>query len=98
MNKTFKLNQAILAHNETINELTLREMTVSDLRRVKTLPYAIKEDGSLTINTEIMAQLISRIANIPNSSVESMAIKDFSFLCYEIVSFLASEASEISMN
>jgi hypothetical protein len=63
------------AHGESLSKLTFRPLTVEDFDRVG-YPMRLGSDGMEPIADRVSA-LISRLANVPRSSVSQMSIADW---------------------
>lgn len=90
----FPLRAAIKAHSEEVRELTLRELTGADVRAVKALPYRVGADESLSLDMDAAAKYISRMAAIPLSSVDQLALSDLNELAWKVAGFFLSSESK----
>lgn len=86
MSKTFTLSQPIQHGSEQIFELTLREPTAKDANDLG-LPFKI--DASLISEPvpAVCAKYISRLAGIPPSVVEKIALADYLPILYGVMAF-----------
>ena len=75
MTQTVKLTKPIKAHVEEISELEVKEPLVADLR--------VLDEATGKIDQTI--RLISKLGNIPVSSVEKMTAADFE-KCDQVIS------------
>lgn len=84
--ETFTLSQPIQHGSEQIFELTLREPAAKD---VNDLGLPFKLDASLLSEPvpAVCAKYISRLAGIPPSVVEKIALSDYTMLLYRVVAF-----------
>ncbi len=84
--ETFTLSQTIQHGTTEIVELTLREPTTKD---VNDLGLPFKLDASLISEPvpAVCAKYISRLAGIPTSVVEKIALSDYTMLLYRVVAF-----------
>lgn len=84
--ETFTLSQPIQHGTTEIVELTLREPTTKD---VNDLGLPFKLDASLISEPVpvVCAKYISRLAGIPTSVVEKIALSDYTMLLYRVVAF-----------
>lgn len=73
MNKKIQLSKSIMAHGETITELTINEPTLGALENVH---ISVADDGSIKFNLGDLQGLISNVAGIPLSSVRQISLKD----------------------
>ena len=85
---TVQLSKPITAHGEETSELTFREPTVKDIRQIglpqRLVPSADGESVSVEVRADIVGQYIARLAAVPLSSVDQLAIKDFN-VCMGVV-------------
>ena len=89
-----KLSAPIEAHGETLDELDLREPTPADVRAIKSLPYALDRDENVHVRPDVVAQYISRLASIPNSSVDKIDLVDFNSICWTVAGFFLTRVSQ----
>ena len=98
---TITLSKPITAHGEQIQELTLREPTIKDVRKLG-LPYLIHTDGSGGSSVEIRADTIlnyaSTLAAVPPSSIDQLALADFSPLQAAVMGFFGDMTAADSTN
>jgi hypothetical protein len=77
---TLKLRKPIKAHGEEIAELTFREPTGKDIREIG-VPFALASggdgEGVAVFNSSVIARYVSRLANVPTSSVDQMSAIDW---------------------
>lgn len=85
------LTTPIMAHDEEITVLELREPTTKDARQLG-LPYGIDETGNYIPKTELAAKYIARLAGIPSSSVDELSISDFNTAAWIVLSFFLFSA------
>ena len=78
---TIQLSRPITAHGEETSELNFREPTVKDIRQIglpqRLVPSTDGESVSVEVRADIVGQYIARLAAIPLSSVDQLAIRDF---------------------
>ena len=84
--ETFTLSKPIQHGNSESTELTLREPTARDVNDLG-LPFRL--DASLISEPvpAVCAKYISRLAGIPPSVVEKIALSDYTMLLYRVVAF-----------
>jgi len=86
-----RLNKPIMAHGEEIKEISCREPTARDIMDIGNpvhVEYVAEEDKSVvTINDKRMGLMISRLGEIPPSSVRSMATRDFAGAAWVLQNF-----------
>lgn len=86
------LTKPIMAHDEEITVLELREPSPKDARMLG-LPYgADTTTGYYIPKPEIAAKYIARLAGIPASSVDSLSIVDFNNAVWVVMSFFLYSA------
>lgn len=85
-NNTLMLSKAITAHNETLTVLEFREPTGKDVRELG-YPYQVSNDESIKLSASITAKYISRLANIPMSSVDEMSPSDMGLAGALVIGF-----------
>lgn len=92
-----KLSQAIKAHGDEIDEITLREPTTKDVIEMG-LPTLIVlgDDGKtgIELRQAVLARYISRLAAIPMGSVEALTLKDHSACTAAVMGFFGQGAGE----
>lgn len=84
------LVKPIEAHGKKIKSVTLKEPTGADIMSCgHPMNMRLEEDGRTTmiINTQALGGLISRMAEIPLSSVKAMGAADFQACSNEVMSF-----------
>ena len=78
---TIQLSRPITAHGEETSELNFREPTVKDIRQIglpqRLVPSTNSESVSVEVRADIVGQYIARLAAVPLSSVDQLAIRDF---------------------
>jgi hypothetical protein len=93
MNKTLKLEQPLMAHGETKNELEFREPTGRDVSACGT-PFRFRDRGDgeteTIIETQSVAKYIVALANIPPNSVDKMSVRDFLAATNLIIGFFGA--------
>lgn len=80
------LKHPIVAHGETVNELTLGEPTLGVLDDVE---ITVKGDGSVRLNLGDIAKLVANMADIPPSAAKSIRVSDLSKIGKEVMGFLS---------
>lgn len=95
---TVQLAKPIMAHGEEVSLLTLREPTTKDVIELG-LPTLIipSADGGtpgVELRQGVISRYISRLAQIPKSSVEAMALADFSRCTEAVMGFFGMDDGE----
>ncbi len=84
-----KLSRTIKDTNGSdTDEVILREPTVEDQDRVG-FPFTFDKDGNTTVNAKLITNYISRLGNLPMSSVNKISLPDWNKLMGEILDFFA---------
>ncbi|KTC37237.1 MAG: phage tail assembly protein [Pseudomonas sp.] len=96
MTQVVKLQVAIEAHGESLDELTLRRPTVQEVRSIKALPYRIDKSEEVSLDMDVAAKYIAVCAGIPPSSVNQLDLADLNGLSWAVASFFMSAASQPS--
>lgn len=95
----FALSKPITAHGEEVRELTLAEPTTKDVRELG-YPFTALPDANgeikITLYPEIAARYITRLARVPMSSVDQLAIGDLFGLHMVIVGFFGQGPDSVS--
>lgn len=97
--QTLKLTKPIQAHGQTISELTFRELTGDDLMKAGSYPVRFTTEGGNTVRTfdaQAISTLISRLAQVPPSSVGQMRAADWSVAMGIVLAFLADSTPDSS--
>ena len=91
----YPLKKAITAHGEEVKELRVREATTADARALGSIPYFVQPDGeTVTLNLVVCAKYISRLASIPQGSVDQLHVNDFNNLSWLVTQPFLSQASD----
>lgn len=80
------LSKPIDAHGVQMTEIKLRKPTVEDINRCG-MPFVFDKDQNTIINTKAASEYISRLGNIPPSSVAQLEIADWMGLWGEVMGF-----------
>lgn len=81
-----KLSKPIKAHGEEVTEINLTEPGAKDVRELG-YPFMPDAQGDVKMYPDIAAKYICRLAKIPMSSVDQLAIGDLLQLHVEIIGF-----------
>jgi hypothetical protein len=90
---TVTLSRPIQAHGEERRQIELREPNGGDIAACGfPFRFSIAEDGSQTILPEasIITALISRLGNVPRSSVAQLSFSDWMSCMGEVFSFFGA--------
>lgn len=82
-----ELSEPIQAIDRAFERLELREPRGKDLREIGT-PVSFGSGGGFTIDSERLALMIARLANIPESSVDQLSAFDWMLCQTAIMGFL----------
>lgn len=87
-----KLASPISAYGKEVDELSLREPSVADVRALKSLPYSFaSEDPVPRPLLDVCARYIARLADVPDSAVDKLGVQDFHTLTWAVVGFFISQ-------
>lgn len=91
--RVFKLAAPIQAYGEEMRELRMRDPSTADVRAINAVPYVFsKEAGGVpTLVPEVCARYISRLAQIPLSAVDQLALGDFHSLAWEVANYFLQQ-------
>jgi hypothetical protein len=92
---TVQLAAPIKAHGQEVTSLTLRPMTVKDLRASGD-PRVYGTDGSMHFSVAATAGLIAQLASIPPSSVDQMTPGDYDLCQTAVMGFFVQPTAESS--
>lgn len=89
----FELRAPIKAFGDEVRQLQLREPTTADARAINSLPYVFSQAGGgvPTVVPDVCAKYISRLADIPLSSVDQLVLGDFHALAWEVVNYFLQQ-------
>lgn len=90
----YQLTTPIMAHDEELTTLTLKELTTKTVRKLG-LPYKFDEAGMPLLVAETAARYIVELAEIPSSSVDQISVFDFNNLCLVVLGFFHSSAQVV---
>lgn len=88
------LRTPIKAYGEEVSHLEMRAANAEDARILKALPYSIGNDESVNLNLDVCARYISRLCNIPMSSVDQLNLNDLNNLAWQVAGFFFGGGSE----
>jgi hypothetical protein len=74
------LRKPVIAHGDEVSELTFREPTAADIEACGTpimIDFMTGEQPKLTFETKAMFAMMSRLANVPPSTIKQMHPKDW---------------------
>lgn len=89
MTVTVALTRPVQAHGQDVSQLTMREPTGKDIRRIG-MPMAIGEGGAVTILAEPCARYMVELAAVPPSTIDAMPPADFTSCCMAVMSFFGA--------
>lgn len=91
--KEIKLTKSIRAHAEDVHVLELREPTGKDVRELG-FPHTLTGDAGVKLDAGVVAKYISRLANIPLSSVDDMSPADLNTISWDIAGFFLGTSAQ----
>ncbi|HHK9553072.1 TPA: phage tail assembly protein [Enterobacter sichuanensis] len=93
MKKELALKKPILAHNEKLHVLELREPTYDEIEAIG-FPFTVSGDGTIKLDSSVALKYIPVLAGIPRSSAAQMAKLDIFKTCMQILSFFTQSETE----
>ncbi len=90
--KTIKLSAAIVAHGETVEKLSIRKPQGGDVMDLG-VPFVAAENGVALPNMAVMGKYISKLGNIPLSSVRAMEVGDLMLAADAVAGFFGETMS-----
>lgn len=93
LTESISLKKAITAYGEATSVLEMRAANTNDARTLKALPYTVQADETVSLNLDVCAKYISRLCNIPMSSVDSLDLADFNQLAWSVARFFLDQDS-----
>ncbi|MEP3245102.1 MAG: phage tail assembly protein [Sneathiella sp.] len=86
-----ELQKEVVSHGEPVSKLTFREPTGEDIMKSgHPMKITVSNDGggqTMSMDTQALGTLISRLAEIPASSVRAMSVSDFQSCTNVIMGF-----------
>ncbi|MCY0772632.1 MULTISPECIES: phage tail assembly protein [Enterobacter cloacae complex] len=93
MTKELTLKKPILAHNEKLHVLELREPTYDEIEAIG-FPFTVSGDGTIKLDSAVALKYIPVLAGIPRSSAAQMAKLDIFKTCMQILSFFTQSETD----
>ncbi len=93
--KELTLKKPIMAHNEKVYVLELREPTFDEVESIG-FPFTVGSEGAVRPDSSVALKYIPLLAGIPRSSAASMALIDIFKASMLILSFFTSSTAEAS--
>lgn len=93
MTKELTLKKPILAHNEKLHVLELREPTYDEIEAIG-FPFTVSGDGGVKLDSAVALKYIPVLAGIPRSSAAQMAKLDIFKTCMQILSFFTQSETD----
>ncbi|MFT4271279.1 MAG: phage tail assembly protein [Pantoea sp.] len=91
--KELLLSKPIVAANETLSVLEIREPTYDEVEQFG-IPFSYNEAGEMKLDSRVTLKYIPVLASIPRSSAAKMSLKDVFMASMTIVGFFTgSEAA-----
>jgi hypothetical protein len=98
---TVPLSKPVTAHGEEVGELAFREPLTKDVIELG-LPtlIVVGDDGGsgVEVRTKVVARYISRLAAVPMSTVEALALKDYNAASAAVIGFFGTGDGEAAPN
>ncbi|TRO33870.1 phage tail assembly protein [Pseudomonas putida] len=93
MKEVIELAVPIQAHGVEVTKLELRRPTVTEVRKIRALPYKFDKDEALSLDMDVAAQYIAVCGHIPPSSVNQMDLADLGKAAWAVAGFFMKPAS-----
>lgn len=93
--KELTLKKPIMAHNEKVHVLELREPTFDEVESIG-FPFTVSGEGAVRPDSAVALKYIPLLAGIPRSSAADLALLDIFKASMMILSFFTSSTAEIS--
>ena len=87
----YELKHPIEHAGEKISELDLKEPTTKMCKQLG-MPYTVDLDGMPHLNTAVCAAYISKLAGLPPSVIETLALQALNVLCWMVMGFFGEGA------
>ena len=98
---TVKLSKPVTAHGEEVGELNFREPLTKDVIELG-LPtlIVVGDDGGsgVEVRTKVVARYITRLAAVPMTTVEALALKDYNACSAAVIGFFGTGDGEAAPN
>lgn len=88
-----ELKKPIVAHNETLHVLEMREPTYDEIESLG-FPFSISGDGAVKPDSQVALKYIPVLAGIPRSSAAQMAKLDIFKACMVLLGFFTQSETE----
>lgn len=95
MIKEIKLTTPIMAHNEKLHILELREPTFDEVEALG-FPFTVNSDGGIKVDSGVSLKYIPALAGIPRSSAQKLALRDVFMISMSIMGFFTASGAEAS--
>lgn len=98
MSVTVPLSQPVKAHGDEITELVLKAPTTKEIIEIGLptlmIPGADGESVGIEIRQKVVARYASRLAAVPMSTIESLALPDWSAVQGAVMGFFGQGSGE----
>lgn len=89
---TLTLVEPIMANGEMVSELTFRRPTAGDIIQTGGNPVLLDMNSldpaaTIRFDAKLMAEMLSRLAGVPPSTIARMDANDFSAACWRVSDF-----------
>jgi len=81
-----QLTKPITAHGEPVHVIEFSDPTGKDVRELG-YPYQMNQDGSVKLLAPVVAKYITRLGQIPPSSVDDMSPADLNAAAWVVAGF-----------
>ena len=93
MMRELPLKKPIMAHNEKLHVLELREPTYDEIEAIG-FPFTIVGDGGVKLDSTVALKYLPVLAEIPRSSASQMSKLDIFKACMLILNFFTQSGTE----
>lgn len=96
--KVLELKKPIMAHDENLHVLEIREPTYDEIEAIG-FPFTLSGDGDMKLDSRAALKYIPVLAGIPRSAASAMSKLDIFKACMIVLSFFyQSETEKASEN
>ena len=93
MTKELALKKPIMAHNEKLHVLELREPSYDEIEAIG-FPFTVSGDGGGKLDSAVALKYIPVLAGLPRSSAAQLAKLDIFKACMLILNFFTQSETE----
>lgn len=93
MTKELVLKKPVMAHNEKLHVLELREPSYDEIEATG-FPFTVSSDGGVKLDSSVALKYLPLLAGIPRSSAAQMTKLDIFKACMLILNFFTQSETE----